>query len=288
MGDTGSVNATELSLVPSWRLGSLLEHEREQAGRTVDQVASGSSSFSAADLLAIEHGDVSLTDGDILAVVELYGVDPDALMPGRHELVVDLDQRELAAAGHTQPLAGTAPTADEVLASYLSLVYTLRSSAPGTPLSLRQGDLDVLARALALATPEVEHRLRDLMAEPAAEVHRRSSLLRARVLVPAAGVLVAVCIGGALVVSARSSSSPGPKTARIGTAAVQTRNPDGSAGTQQTRTPDVDAPYPGDAAVVTGNDVTADQIPHGGVGLVPAQSVTRTPDSSSTTSTTTG
>ncbi len=286
MGDTGSVNATELSLVPSWRLGSLLERQREQAGRTVDQVASASPSWSAADLLAIEHGDVSLTDGDILAVVELYGVDPDELLPGRHELVVDLDQRELAVAGHTQPLAGSAPTADEVLASYLSLVYTLRSSAPGTPLSLRQGDLDVLARALALATPDVEHRLRDLMAEPAAEVRRRASLLRARVLVPAAGVLVAVCVGGALVVSARSSSSPGPKSARIGTAAVQTRNRDGSAGPQQTRTPDANAPYPGAPVVVTGNDVTADQIPSGGVGLAPAQSVTRPPDSSATTSTT--
>ncbi len=265
----------------------MLQRQREHTGRTVDQVAAGSTTWSAADLLAIEHGDASLTDGDILAVVELYGVDPDDLLPGRHELVVDLDQRELAAAGHTQALAGTAPTADEVLASYLSLVYTLRSTAPGSPLSLRQGDLDVLARALALATPEVEHRLRDLMAEPAAEVRRRSSLLRARVLVPAAGVLVAVCVGGALVVSARTSTSPGPKSARIGTAEVQTRNADGSAGTQHTRGADANAPYPGSPAVVIGNDLSADQIPPGGVGLAPAQSVTRT-TGSSTTSTTSG
>ncbi len=175
-----------------------------------------------------------------------------------------------------------------MLASYLSLVYTLRSTEPGTPLSLRQGDLDVLARALALATPEVEHRLRDLMVEPAAEVRRRFSLLRARVLVPAAGVLVAVCVGGALVVSSHSTSNPGPvPTARIGNAEVQTRNPDGSAGAQHTRAPDAGAPYPGDPVVVTGNNITADQIPDGGVGLAPAQSVTRA-SASSTTSTTTG
>ena len=281
------MNATELSLVPSWRLGHLLQRQREQGGRTVDQVAAGSSTWSASDLLEIERGDASLTDGDILAVVELYGVDPDELLPGRHELVVDLDQRELAAAGHTQPLAGAAPTADEVLASYLSLVYTLRSSAPGTPLSLRQGDLDVLARALALATPEVEHRLRHLMADPAAEVRRRASLLRARVLVPAAGVLVAVCVGGALVVSSHSSSTSGPApTARIGTAEVQTRNPDGTPDTQHTRAPDANAAYPSDPAVVTGNDITADQVPSGGVGLAPAQSVSRASSSSSTTTTT--
>ena len=282
----GSVNATELSLVPSWRLGSLLRRQRETTGRTVDQVAGGSPTWSAADLLAIERGAVSLTDGDILAVVELYGVDPDELLPGRHELVVDLDQRELAAAGHTQAVAGTAPTADEVLASYLSLVYTLRSAAPGTPLALRQGDLDVLSRALALATPEVEHRLRDLMVEPATEIHRRSSLLRARVLLPAAGVLVALCVGGALVVSTRSSSPPSPKPARIGTAEVQERNPDGSAGPQHERAPDVGAPYPADPPVVTGNSVTADQIPPGGVGLAPAQSVTRATVGASTTTTT--
>ncbi len=287
MGDTGPVNATELSLVPSWRLGSLLRRQREAAGRTVDQVAGGSPTWSAADLLAIEHGDANLTDGDILAVVELYGVDPDELLPGRHELVVDLDQCELAAAGHTQALAGTAPTADEVLASYLSLVYTLRSATPGTPLSLRQGDLDVLSRALALATPEVEHRLRDLMVEPATEIHRRSSLLRARVLLPAAGVLVALCVGGALVVSSQSSSSPTPKpAARIGTAEVQERNADGSAGPQHTRAPDVSASYPADPPVVTGNSISADQIPPGGVGLVPAQSVTRSTVASSTTTTT--
>ena len=172
-------------------------------------------------------------------MVELYGVDPDELLPGRHELVVDLDQRELAAAGHTQPLAGSAPTADEVLASYLSLVYTLRSTAPGTPLSLRQGDLDVLARALALATPEVEHRLRDLMAEPAAEVRRRVLVAAG----PRAGAGGRRAGGGVRgrgpgrlqpLVRPRRARRP---TARIGTAEVQTRNPDGSAGTQHTRAP---------------------------------------------------
>jgi len=275
MGDTDPVNATELSLVPSWRLGALLSRERVQAGRTVDQVAAGSSRWDAADLLAIEAGERDLTDGDILEAVTLYGADPDQLLPDRHELVVDLDQHELAAAGHTQPLAGAAPTADEVLASYLSLVYTLRATEPGTAVALRQADLDVLARALALAAPDVEHRLRHLMADPQAEVRHRSGLLRARVLVPAAGVLVALCVGGALVVSSRSStpSAGTSSTARIGTAEVQTRNPDGGAGTQHPRGVDATAPYPGDAPVVAGNGLRADQIPSGGVGLAPAQVV---------------
>jgi Helix-turn-helix domain len=275
------VNATDLTLVPSWRLGTLLRRRREQVGRTVDQVAGSSSRWTAGDLLAIEQGDRSLTDGDLLDVVGLYGVDPDELLPGRHELQVDLDQGELAAAGHTQPLAGTAPTADEVLASYLSLVYTLRASEPGSPLALRQADLDVLARALALATPDVEQRLRQLMADPAAEVAGRTSLLRARVLIPAAGILVAVCVGGALVVSSRSSSPSHHSngSVRIGSAAVVTRNANGTPGAQHARTGDSSGGQP---AVVTGNGITADQVPANGVGLAPSQSVTRSSGSQTT------
>ncbi len=281
------MNATELSLVPSWRLGALLQRAREQAGRTVDQVAGGSPTWSSAELLAIEQGDRSLTDGDILDIVGLYGVDPDELLPERHELVVDLDQRELAVAGHTQALAGSAPTADEVLASYLSLVHTLRSLEPGAPLALRQADLDVLGRALALAAPDVEHRLRHLMDDPA-EIDRRTSKLRARVLIPAAGVLVAVCVGGALVVSSRSTSTPHPApTARVGSAAVVDRDGNGTDGPQHPRAVDPSAPYPGDPAVVTGNGVHADQVPPGGVGLAPAQSVTNPSVSTSSTTTST-
>ena len=41
------------------------------------------------------------------------------------------------------------------------------AAEPGTPVRLRQADVDVLARALALAVPEVEQRLEGLMADPA-------------------------------------------------------------------------------------------------------------------------
>ncbi len=218
----------------------------------------------------------------------------DALVPDRDELVVDLDQRELAAAGHTQALAGSAPTADEVLGTYLTLVYTLRSIEPGTPVRMRQGDVDVLARALALAVPEVEQRLEGLMAEPERVVlHQRSKLLRARVLVPAAGVLVAVCVGGALVVSSRST--PTSATPAAPTSSVSDRfTPTTNGATTPTTAPS--RPHSGAGAVVVGNNLTPSQVPPGGVGLAPAQVVTRGPGgqpeqsnvtASTTTSTTT-
>ncbi len=56
----------------------------------------------------------------------------------------------------------------------------------------------MLARVLHLAEPAVTSRLHRLMVEPAGEVHRRKRLLRGRVLVPLAGVVVAATAVGAL------------------------------------------------------------------------------------------
>jgi transcriptional regulator with XRE-family HTH domain len=269
------VTTAPLALVPTWRLGALLHDARERDGRTLAELAAASDRFDASGLADLEAGARPLTDDDLQHVVDLYGVDPDDLVPGRSDLVVDLDQNRLATAGHSQPLAGTAPTADEVLASYLSLVYTLRSTTPGTRVPLRDADLDVLARALALATPEVEHRLEDLMAHPTAELHHQSRLLRARVLVPAAGVLLAVTVAGALVVWARSDDAPAPAPApaavstvpsastpggvQIGGAETQQVNPDGSVG----------------PPVVQGEGLSGDDVPAGGVGLGDAQVAVR-------------
>jgi transcriptional regulator with XRE-family HTH domain len=262
-----------ISVVPTWRLGALLRSEREQRGSTTTDLASGSTSLSPDDLAEIEAGTRQLDDHELAAVLDLYGVDSDALVPDRDELIVDLDQRELAAAGRTQALAGSAPSPDEVLGTYLTLVYALRSVDPGTPLRMRQGDVDVLARALALAVPDVEVRLEGLMAEPEMVVlHQRSKLLRARVLVPAAGVLVAVCVGGALVVSSRHA----PATTAPSSTVADRTNPttsNGSVTPSTTAHPAADGTPP----VIVGNDITPSQVPAGGVGLAPAQVVTRGP-----------
>ena len=263
-----------LALVPTWRLGSLLHDARERDGRTLDELSAASDRFDASGLADLEAGARPLTDDDLQHVVALYGVDPDALVPGRSDLVVDLDQNRLATAGHSQPLAGTAPTADEVLASYLSLVYTLRSTTPGTRVPLRDADLDVLARALALATPEVEHRLEGLMASPTVELKEQSRLLRARVLVPAAGVLLAVTVAGALIVSTRKDDAPPP--AAPAPAVVSTPPPAAAGvgaqiGGAETQTPT-------GPPVVSGENLSGNDVPANGVGLGDAQVATRDPN----------
>ena len=226
------MNSHVLTLVPTRRLGGLLREAREASDLSLDELAADSPHFDVVDLREIEEGDRALNEAEREQVVALYPVDPDTMVPGRTDLVVDLAHHRLATADRTQPLAGPAPTADEVLSSYLSLVYALRCTTPGTRVPLRQADLDVLGRALTLATPEVEHRLVELMASPTPDLRRRSRLLRVRVLVPAA-VLLAVTAVGALVVTtriddSRSSTPPAvvvPTGAQIDGAATRDAQP---------------------------------------------------------------
>jgi hypothetical protein len=259
------VSAADVALVPPRRLGLLLIDARQRADRSLPELAARSGGrFSVRDLLAIEAGDRELFDADLRTVAALYDLDPGELVPERSRLVIDLDDRRIAAGSHQQPIK--APTADEVLATYLSLVYLMRNSTPGTPLPLRQTDVDVLSRALEIASADVETRLLDLMADPDRAVTRRHSIWRSRFLLPVAGVVVAATAIGTVVLVHQSSSSSvtvvDPVVVDVPTAVpsasiidpiVVERNADGTPGPQH----------------VVGEPA---------VGLAPAQVVERNPD----------
>jgi len=183
--------------VPPRRLGGFLRDTRVGRGVSIDDLAA-QSFFAPADLVAIETGDRVLTDRELGEVLSVYHVEAEQLLPERAQLMIDLGERTISVGDHESGLAGKAPTADEVLASYLSLVYTLRRAEPGRPIVLRAADVEVLARALDLAQPTVTARLHALMTEPAGEVQHRSRLLRGRVLVPLAGIVVAATALGTL------------------------------------------------------------------------------------------
>jgi hypothetical protein len=251
------VSDATLALVPPRRLGALLRDQRAAGGRSVDELAAVSR-FDATELAAVEAGDRALTDAELTAVLEVYGVQPDELVPERAKLVIDLDEQVLSAGGAAQTLAGDTPTADEVLASYLSLVYTLRHATPGTRIVLRDADIEVLARALDLAQAAVSERLHALMAEPAGEVQRRSRLLRGRVLVPLAGVVVAATAIGALVLVQGDdpqtiSTEPAASEGSTLEPSFYLTNPDGST------TP-----------VYVGDGLRPEDLPPGAVALAPA------------------
>ena len=202
-------------------MAQLLAEARRHHDESITELAERSGgAFAAGDLLALEGGTYPLDDETVRRAVDLYRVDPGVLAPERSRLVIDLDERRLRAGAFVEPLP--APTADEVLATYLSLVYTMRHAVPGTPVSLRDADIAVLSRVLELTSADVETRLVDLMADPGDHVGTRHRWLRRRVLVPAAGILVAVTAVGSLVlVNAGDDTTPAVPVATSGVAPTE-------------------------------------------------------------------
>lgn len=197
--------------------------------------------FDVATLSRIERGVIDLTDPELALVAELYHVGTVEVIPSRSRLVVDREEGviEVPEAGRRARLDPRADR-DEVLARYLALVYSMRGALPGTALSIRADDLEVLGRSLEVASEIVAADLDRLMAEPNGLADRRHRLLRRRVLVPAAGVLVAVVGAASLVMVQRNDAGATQPTSTdapavtvpvsVGTAVVQERLPDGTPG----------------------------------------------------------
>ena len=231
------MTTASLDLVPARRVGILLRDAREERGLTLADVADGSGLDE--DLLAdLESGATPIRDSIVDDVLRGYRTTVDELPPSRRQVVVDRANGQLLVAEETA-LLDEAPTADEVLGAYLSLVYSLRHATPGTRLVLRDHDVAVLATALHLAEPEVQTRLAGLMEHPTDEVGRLTKLLRSRFALPVAGVVVlATALGTVLVLRDDGRSTPPPTgvtqtsvpEAELIEPAVQERNLDGSSG----------------------------------------------------------
>jgi transcriptional regulator with XRE-family HTH domain len=239
------VTRATLDIVPPQRLGMLLAGARAERGLTLADVASRTA-FDEDRLASIEAGLTPLTEESLTIVMAGYGTTIDELLPTRRQVVLDLDAGRLLVAEEAVPLQGV-PTPDEVLGAYLSLVYTLRRATPGSPVVLRGFDVAVLAKALDLAEPDVEARLRGLMIEPTAEVSRLTKLFRSKLVLPIAGaVVVATALGTVLVLRNDTRPAPAPTGVQrsgevpppeVGPAANQQRNDDGSVGPVQELSP---------------------------------------------------
>jgi len=198
------MDTDQVALVPPRRLGSLLRQARLAAGSEIDDFAARGE-FGVVDLDDIENGRRSVDDSTLATLLSLYGIEDAGLLPARSRLVIDLDAGRIAVDQVDLTVDGSAG-ADRVLARYLALVYRLRELPLGTQLSLRDVDLDVLSRALAIDAVEVEHRLERLMREKSV-IDRDQSRLRRRLLVPLAGVVVAATAVGVLVLVSQSNDS---------------------------------------------------------------------------------
>lgn len=245
------------SMIPPRRLGALLSDARAKQGNTLEDLAERSNGrFSLAALSSIERGSRDVSDEDARKLATIYGLESTSLVPPRSKLVVDLSEGLLTVDDRSLRVGRSSPSRDEVLARYLTLVYSMRRLEPGAPLTLRVDDLDVLGRALRVGSRTLETDLESLMAHPEQLLGWRSRLLKRRVLIPAAGVMVALLGVGALVLvqgpqSAEAGTNPSvavpaatataPVPVDIGSAVVQERNADGTPGPVVVRN-GVDAP----------------------------------------------
>jgi len=199
--------------------------------------------LSSVALLEIETGHRRVNDRDLSALAELYQIETAELVPSRSELIIDLSEGTISA-GHGRARVTVVPDAEdreEILSRYLSLVYSMRRTPPGTAIPLRNDDMAVLSDALGVPSVQVADELRSMMVPAAADVENRFRRLRGRVLVPAVGVLVAMTAVGALVLVPQAGTAPaagasdapvvaeGPAP-QILDAVVQERGPDGSEG----------------------------------------------------------
>ena len=186
--------STTTSLVPPRRLGTLLRQARVASGLELAELAAGSE-LSLVELDDIEHGRGDLDAVSLTELTRLYGVDDSGLVPERTQLVIDLDEGRIAVS-HADVDVAAGP--DAILARYLALVYRLRGLPVGTPLHLRDVDLDVLSSALFVEAAEVERRLRRLMFDES-EVARDQRRIRHQLVLPLAGVVIAATSIGILV-----------------------------------------------------------------------------------------
>jgi len=198
----GAMNA-EATLIPPKRLGALLSTTRSQRGLTIGDVAAASQGqFTPSDLERYERGQ-GASDELIQQITRLYGVNTGEVVPARSRLVVDLANGQMGVGDQTLTLPSTA--VDDVLERYLALLYMLRNLRPGAGLTLRDRDLVVLSETLQRELAVVEQRLGQLMlGQPVAERHR---LLRGRLAVPAAGLLVAATAAGTLIMVSGATGS---------------------------------------------------------------------------------
>ena len=202
--DNGYVpSALKTSTVPANRLGQLLVSARLAKGVDLQQFAN-ESQFTVGELADLEAGHRLLNADLVEQVTSLYEVDCGPIVPGRNELVIDLDQRVMSASRRTVPL--DSESRDHILDRYLSLVYLLRNGAPGTKVPLRGVDLDILSASLAERRELIEEQLLYAMEPEQESVFSLFSWFRSNLWVPAAGALVGATSIGALVLVSTPTS----------------------------------------------------------------------------------
>ena len=234
--------------ISSRRLGAALHEARVTAGLSRRETAARAG-CTTRQLRAFERGEAQPDDAQMERLALACSRPLGAIVPTRDDAPVALADGRLHVGESSASLRSDEPPTEEVLRSYLGVVYEMRDSKPGARIPLRDRDLDALAVALGSDPEIVETRLVELMdvtREEAAAM--RSALIRRRVLLPAASIALAagVVAGGA------NLAAPGDSTTTRAAVQSPKSNDNIAIGTAATVVADEAAqPEIGDAAAVS-------------------------------------
>jgi hypothetical protein len=171
---------TLVSYVPTARLAQLLVVARGGMGIPLDEMSDRfEGRFTVFQLMQLEAAILPINDEDLRAIARAYGLDYSLFAPGRGELHVDL-AASVMSMGETDSTFEPGSSATEVLIRYLALLYNLRLSKPGDELVLRDPDLEALAKTFDRPVAQIEHALRHLMTNNAAEIRTQVKALTKR------------------------------------------------------------------------------------------------------------
>jgi hypothetical protein len=210
---SGVTATTPALLVPPMRLGRLLSEARETSGESYEVLVQRSGlAFDAEWFQDVEAGRIPLDESLVRWLATLYGVGAGEIVPARSKLVIDLDEGLISVGARTVPVPDVARSEssrrDLVLTNYLALVYLLRGLPAGTPIPLRDVDIAVLSQALQRDPRDVRTGLSRIISAESGQIVTRASLLRRRLVVPVAGILVGLtAVGGLLLVRATDSEA---------------------------------------------------------------------------------
>jgi hypothetical protein len=221
--DTAVVTSPVPALLgPPVRLGRLLRDARLSQRETVAELVHRSGlAFDEEWFVNVELGRVELDEPLVRWLGELYGVKSSELVPARSELVIDLSEGWVSAGDERRLVRSAEP--DRILTDYLALVYLLRGLPAGTPISLRDMDVTVLSDALRRKPSDIRARLDRLIDAESAPVVERTSVLRRRLVVPVAGILVGLtAVGGLLLVRSAGAGADDSSDDMIGVGAGAT------------------------------------------------------------------
>ncbi len=142
-------------------LGRALRQAREERGLSLREASRRSQGrFTPSGIAGYERGERRISVERMCALAEVYGVRPERLLAaGLHPAGAAPVEVDLSSLERLPPELRT------LLAGYIEEVLTMRGPADPDRISLRSGDLEILAGSASGSVADLYRRMRDALAD---------------------------------------------------------------------------------------------------------------------------